>query len=47
MVKLLTALIAVAAITFAVSAAFACGDSHMSNPPQPQVQTPPDGSSGT
>jgi hypothetical protein len=40
MVKLLTALIAVAAVAITATAAFACNDA-MRTPPQPQVQAPP------
>lgn len=46
MLRLLTALIAVAAVAIAATAAFAdCGEVHA--PPQPQVQAPPDGGSGS
>jgi hypothetical protein len=47
MFKWLTALIAVAAVAIAATAAFACND-NVRTPPQPQVQAPPtDGGSGT
>jgi hypothetical protein len=46
MVKLLTALIAVATLALAATAAFACGD-HVYTPPPPQVQAPPDGGGGS
>jgi len=47
MVKLLTALIALAAIAITAGAAFACNDS-VQAPQQPQVQAPPpDHGSGT
>jgi len=45
MLKLLTALVAVAAIAIAATAAFACNDVY--TPPPPQVQSPPDGGSGS
>ncbi|HEV2438663.1 MAG TPA: hypothetical protein VGX97_01205 [bacterium] len=45
MFKLLTALIAVAAVAIAAGAAFACNEVY--TPPQPQVQAPPDGGSGS
>jgi hypothetical protein len=40
MMRLLTALIALAAVAITATAAFACNDA-MRTPPQPQVQTPP------
>jgi hypothetical protein len=40
MVKLLTALIALAAMAITAGAAFACNDA-MQTPQQPQVQAPP------
>lgn len=46
MLRLLTALIAIAALTIAATAAFACGND-VYTPPPPQVQSPPDGSSGS
>jgi len=46
MLRLLTALIAVAAVAIAATAAFACND-QVYTPPQPQVQAPPDGGSGS
>lgn len=46
MLRLLTALIAVAAVAIAATAAFACND-QVYTPPQPQVQTPPDGGTGS
>ncbi|HEV2357681.1 MAG TPA: hypothetical protein VGZ23_08755 [bacterium] len=46
MFRLLTALIALAAVAIAASAAFACNDS-VHTPPQPQVQAPPDGGTGS
>ncbi len=46
MFRLLTALIAVAAVAIAATAAFACNDA-VYTPPQPQVQAPPDAGSGS
>jgi hypothetical protein len=45
MIKLLAALIAVAAVAIAATAAFACNDGVYT--PPPQVQAPPDGGSGS
>jgi hypothetical protein len=47
MVKLLAALVALAAVAIAATAAFACNDA-VQSPPQPQVQSPPpDSGSGS
>lgn len=45
MIRLLAALIAVAAVAIAATAAFACNDNVYT--PPPQVQAPPDGGSGS
>ena len=46
MLRLLTALIAVAAVAIAATAALACND-NVYTPPPPQVQAPPDGGTGS
>jgi|GEM_PF-3183826 len=46
MLRLLTALIAVAAVAIAATAAFACNN-NVYTPPQPQVQAPPDAGGGS